>query len=125
MGSTGISRRIGTAWFLAGVYIAGASVLGAIGGITNNPRYWLVAFLLVLPSGIGALFLVYVDFGLIQAVGGLFLHTQTSDGSWPPWLQIADYVDITVLVTIAACVNVHLVRQLVAVRRRRRTAALG
>ncbi|MFB7670292.1 hypothetical protein ACFC26_02660 [Kitasatospora purpeofusca] len=105
-----------TGW-AAGGYVAVVGGLAALGGLTENGRFYLAAVLLTLPLGLAALVAVYVARGLLTGVGGLFTETSLPDGADPAWLTAGGVVANTLLFTAAAAATVLLVERLAARRR--------
>ncbi|MFE2722201.1 hypothetical protein [Kitasatospora sp. NPDC059327] len=110
-----------TRW-VAGGYVASVGVLAALGGLTENGRYYLAALLLTLPVGFAALAAVYLARGLLTGIGGLFTATRLPGGDEPAWLTTAGTVVNTLLFTAAAVTTVLLADRLARRRRASRDA---
>ncbi|MFE6748764.1 hypothetical protein ACFVGM_23135 [Kitasatospora purpeofusca] len=108
---------MGISGWAAGGYVAVVGGLAALGGLTENGRFYLAAVLLTLPLGPAALVAVYVARGLLTGVGGLFTETRGPDGADPAWLTAAGVVANTLLFTAAAVATVLLVERFAARRR--------
>ncbi|WP_405007767.1 hypothetical protein OHV13_30165 [Kitasatospora purpeofusca] len=108
---------MGMSRWAAGCYVAAVGGLAALGGLTENGRFYLASVLLTLPVGLAALVAVYVARGLLTRVGGLFTETRGPDGADPAWLTTAGVVANTLLFTAAAVATVLLVERLAARRR--------
>ncbi|MFD7414979.1 hypothetical protein [Kitasatospora purpeofusca] len=105
---------MGMSRWAAGCYVAAVGGLAALGGLTENGRFYLAAVLLTLPIGLAALVAVYVARGLLTGVGGLFTETRGPDGADPAWLTAAGVMANTLLFTAAAVATVLLVERLAA-----------
>ncbi len=108
---------MGMSRWAAGCYVAVVGGLAALGGLTENGRFYLASILLTLPVGLAALVAVYVARGLLTGVDGLFTETRGPDGADPAWLTTAGVVANTLLFTAAAVATVLLVERLAARRR--------
>ncbi|MFJ4671390.1 hypothetical protein [Kitasatospora purpeofusca] len=108
---------MGMSRWAAGCYVAVVGGLAALGGLTENGRFYLASIMLTLPLGLAALVAVYVARGLLTGVGGLFTETHAPDGADPAWLTAAGVVANTLLFTAAAAATVLLVERLAARRR--------
>ncbi|MFJ8431157.1 hypothetical protein ACIQ9P_07625 [Kitasatospora sp. NPDC094019] len=106
----------------AACYVALVTVSAALGGATENGRFYLAAVVLTLPIGLLALVAVYVVRGLLTGVGGLFATTRLPDSSDPAWLTDAGIAANTALFAAAAVATVLVARRLSARRRTHRTA---
>jgi hypothetical protein len=105
-----------TRFFFEAGYLVVTGVLAALGGITQDGHYYLVAVLLTLPMGIAALVGVYLGYALCKGLGGLFLAITTADGSDAGWLTVSSGVVATILFVAAAVANVLLLRRMAAGR---------
>ncbi|MFF7592415.1 hypothetical protein ACFZCK_33555 [Kitasatospora purpeofusca] len=108
---------MGMSRWAAGCYVAVVGGLAALGGLTENGRFYLASIMLTLPFGLAALVAVYVARGLLTGVGGLFTETRGPGGADPAWLTAAGVVANTLLFTAAAVATVLLLERLAARRR--------
>jgi hypothetical protein len=92
------------------------------GGVTQDGHYYLAAVVLSLPAGLAAFVAVYLGYGLLAAIGGVFVSTTTTDGDRAPWLTIISATMIDALFIAAAIGNLIVVPRLLRGLRRTNSA---
>ena len=120
------------------VYVLAVAVLATLGFVQQSPWPILLAAVLALPASLVALPCYYVAYGVLALVPGANPSSSTGSGTTgvdgttittttgtpAAWFTITTHVLGVLALTLAAVVDVLLVRALVA-RRRDRTALTG
>jgi hypothetical protein len=93
-------------------YVGLVGAMAMLGGVTQDGHYYLAAVVLALPAGLAAFVAVYLGYGLLAGIGGLFVSTTTTDGDRAPWLTISSAALIDALFIAAAVGNLIVVPRL-------------
>ena len=103
------------------VYVLAAASLATAAQLSDDPRYYLAALLLTIPSGVVAIVGVYVVYGIVVQIVTAASSGLTGDQISDRTFTLTGPVNVA-LFALAAAGNVWLLRRAVVARRRRSAA---
>ena len=100
------------------IYVVAVAVIAALGFTEQSPWPILLAALLAVPSSIVAVPCYYLAYGFLALIPGA--NPSSSSGTPAAWFTVTTFVLGILALTVAAFVNVLLLRSLAARRSARR-----